>query len=524
MHRLGLAPVVVIMALGAGIGWSCCMQARQQPLLVICSEEDRSIPQSVNPDFGGRYQAPYVTVDQNGKRVFTSLVHDFFFAHPSFTWTSPSPTRSVKDYFLKNSFGQLDLVEAAVLGPYLRTMTTDQIFAEQAFRKIHIEALDMADKDFNFAPYDKNHDGTVTGDELTIVLLSHQATVGGGVQKLNLGTIKTNDGVNLDMNETMCCSFPSFDTNDVHALGLCCHEIAHSPPTKAIDVYNKDYAPIDFSLMDSHQFLPLLDPFTRTEIAHWCLPRYITQDQWVDVEAKSTAASQPLRVDSIGEHFLIENRQRGTYYDSFIPDTGIAIYHILGQSVQIERAGADQNNVAMFLWGDPGDPVWGRDFYFDSSPNSRLRGGTTSGCGVWGIPPSAQVMRVYVDTLGPGILVQARLKTVRLTTPRLGIGGSSSSSNYAEFEIRLVDTSPSAYSGWFDLRIMPPTEGSLQHSLDNAKIQWSQNPVRLFPYVPVLVTLRVEPAFEYLGSAPLKFEIVASGCTEGGFAVDVPHP
>jgi hypothetical protein len=124
-----------------------------------------------------------------------------------------------------------------------------------------------------------------------------------------------------------------------------------------------------------------------------------------------------------------------------------------------------------FLW-DSANNVWGRDFSSGSSPsNARWHDGSASGIGVWAIPASSSVMRVYLDVPGPGILVDVK-PDEQLFVP---------SDTAVTLQIRLVNTGSSGDT--FALTVSQPGAN------------WSANPVTLASYEQRIVTLTFTPAW-----------------------------
>ena len=461
---------------------------RQVPILFVAMESDRG---AADYAYGG-YFASSVAETVGGQRVFRGYVAErLFLGFPS-----------IADYFLENSADRLHLVwttPRGALGPYMKQYN-EKYYREQVpdpFTTMKVEALTRADQDFDYSLYDRNGNGTVTRDELFLNVIFYYDMTFGEVR--NVPAIVTNDGVTLDANWTATVYTPDFRETEI---GVFVHELSHAI-VNAGDMYETTWdptAPGPYSLMDQHGGHPHLDPYHKLHAGNWFDPITVNQDGYYDIAA---VENQPqifkLRDPGShqGEYFLVENRQRISY-DSNLPDTGLAVWHIdeprgaenYRTAVEMAPACGATNPVQWqnYLYDGAGS-LWGVDLS-DSTAPAQLRwhdGGLTH-MGVWAVPASSEIMRVYLDVPGAGILVD--VQPASATAPS---GGT------ATFQVRLVNTGLSADTF------------TLGSSLPGGWTTWSANPVSLASYEERIVDLTVRPT--WTGQNEIPFDVAAQSTT-----------
>lgn len=412
------------------------------------------------------------------RRVFRSTVDDRFFG----------TTDSVSDYYKENSYGKLELENAGVFGPYQAAAEADHYWRgagaqcnhgagwtdghgekrNEAVTKFIAEEI-VKRKAFDLAKYDKspygNNDGTVTRDELVVVVVFPQTNTYGVARditptqgssdpftiKQGSKTIKWNIRGGTGGAVVMYTDDFSEDVD----IGLVAHEFAHVF-INATDMYENQHtlpkgqtsdptAPGPFGLMDNHTRHPHLDPLHKIEKGKWLSPIVVKKDGYYKVRAVEKFADvYKLAHPSshTGEYFLVENRQR-TGYDNLLVDAdgGLAIWHIdesrsdYRQRAEMEPACGVTNPIRwhQYLWAADVTSGAHKDWW-DSSPlcNSQWHGGKKSQIGVFEIPASSSAMRVYFDVPGPGVLVKS--------SPKLEVYQEVKGSS---FSVRLLNTGSS---------------------------------------------------------------------------------
>jgi M6 family metalloprotease-like protein len=347
---------------------------------------------------------------------------------------------SVSDYFLENSGGRFKLECAGVLGWYDADKPADHYWKHpntpctDGFIHGHVEkwaeAIRKADQEFNYKKYDINNDNILSPDELAILIVIPQNDPF-GTQRGVVGKEYPNkeplivDGVKInDIVEAYIGSPPS--------LGLVAHELSHILLGTG-DMYFyffQPYAAGPYSLMDQSPPNPShLDPFHKLRLG-WLVPKIITSDGEYKVRDVETHHEvyilyDPSRGDK--EYYIIENRWSGNSYDSYLPDTGLAVWHIIEdpnifntlptppsvnsqqwnnpkwkgwarRAIRMIRPiyGPPYNNA---LW-DGSDPQTGYDLLsVDPNPNHvtlKWADGTPSGFSIQSIPNSSSEMGVNI--------------------------------------------------------------------------------------------------------------------------------
>ncbi len=310
------------------------------------------------------------------------------------------PKPSVKDYFLENSHGLLELENADVLGwydsdyPWQLYWRTDQYdpnnlqsgdphlwvdvqgkygqpgsiryLDDEGFISGHThkwaEAIIKAGNQIDLKTYDSNNDGYLSPDELSILMVIPQNSPFGTQRPVVARHIPTEEPLIVDnvkintITEAYIGAPPS--------LGLVAHELSHILFGTG-DMYFgffQPYAAGPYSLMDqSPHNPPHLDPFHKLKLG-WTKPKIISIDGFYKIHDIETTGEiyilyDPSRGDE--EYFILENRWKGTSYDQYLPKSGLAIWHIIENPNIFDNLttpiGVDPQN-----WNDPKWKGWAR--------------------------------------------------------------------------------------------------------------------------------------------------------------------
>jgi len=254
------------------------------------------------------------------------------------------PTGSMRDYYLENSYGSLDLV-GGIAGwyrmPQLYSYYVDEQYGWGSYprnaQKLAEDAVDAADPDVNFADYDYDEDGWVdgliifhaglgaeeTGDSNDI--WSHNWVMSHVVQK---------DGVNL---HTYNMDPEIRSGGQLVDIGVIGHEYGHFLGLP--DLYDTDYSSEgvgDWSMMASGSWNN--SGKTPAHFDAWCKSKLgfsqvdrLTENR-TDVEilqAETSPVSYRLWTSGINtsKYFMVENRQK-VGFDKYLPGSGLLIYHV----------------------------------------------------------------------------------------------------------------------------------------------------------------------------------------------------
>lgn len=271
---------------------------------------------------------------RNTKKEFENLLN-------AEGYSSDGAHGSVRDFYLENSFGQLDLT-TDVAGIYTLSMPREFYGRNMGMLdynadKMAFEALSMADSDVDLSDYDNDNDGIIDGVHIIYAGCGEEA--GGGADCIwahSAGVNYSGDGVRSYRYSCSPEIRGSSSSNGVTRIGVICHELGHVLGCK--DYYDTDY--------DTNGRFPGTGTYDVMGSGSWnadgaCPAHFnpyvkIYDFQWGVVQDGNKPAEYSLknhtsdgfvRIDTRteGEFFLLEYRnQEG--FDKFIPGHGLMIY------------------------------------------------------------------------------------------------------------------------------------------------------------------------------------------------------
>ncbi|MGM9675853.1 MAG: M6 family metalloprotease domain-containing protein [Bacteroidaceae bacterium] len=249
---------------------------------------------------------------------------------------------SVKDYFLAQSYGQLD-IDFDVVGPYKLNKPLSYYGGNyENGHDLHVqemakEAMLMADADVNYSHYDWNGDGEV--DQVFIVFAGYAESQGADANTIwphaSYVSDLTLEGKRLG--RYACSSeLKGTDGTVIGGIGTPCHEFSHC--LGLMDVYDVNYTnnySTDWDIMAGGSYngserVPC--GFTAYErwVSGWLEPVELTSPQTVEGMKALTDAPEAYVLYNDGnrnEYFMLENRQQ-TGYDTYLPGHGLLITHV----------------------------------------------------------------------------------------------------------------------------------------------------------------------------------------------------
>jgi M6 family metalloprotease-like protein len=255
---------------------------------------------------------------------------------------------SVKDFYLENSYGQLDL-QVDVAGPYVASQNmayygaNDQYDNDMRPRELVAEAIDLANPDVDFRNYDNDQNGAVDG---VYVIYAGYGEEYSGVSTdaiwahaWYLISTKTCDGVTLSRYSCSSELRGNSGTN-LCRIGVICHEFGHvlgSP-----DFYDTNYDTSGqyqgtgyWDLMASGSWnnsgaTPAhFTGLVKVRFFNWATETVLSVSGTITLyNAESDKYSfYRLNTTTTGEYFFIENREK-QLFDTYIPGSGMIIYHV----------------------------------------------------------------------------------------------------------------------------------------------------------------------------------------------------
>jgi len=254
---------------------------------------------------------------------------------------------SVRDFYLENSYGQLNL-EITVVGPYTADHNMHYYGASNSANDLIIEAVQKANPSVNYADFDNDNDGYVDGVHVIFAGYGKENTGApddaiwshhGNIPDLTL------DGKKIS---SYSCTPELRNTygNTITGIGVICHEMGHV--FGAPDFYDRNddtggqyqgtgvwdiMASGASSGSRGEDIPPHHNPYTKTQIFKWATAKSLPADNTlVNLEPSISSSNSFYKIDTntSGEYFLIENRQLQGF-DRRLPGHGMMIYHVHSQ-------------------------------------------------------------------------------------------------------------------------------------------------------------------------------------------------
>jgi len=271
-------------------------------------------------------------------------------------------TRSVRDFFVRNSGGAFTINRVGVLGWYDADHPASWYDDPAHPHDKMAAALRSADPDFDYRRYDTNHNGTVEPTELAIVF-AHPSNSPGGLNRTFGREIHDLDGGALTLDGVRIREGVELGIGTPANLGVVAHELSHLL-LGAGDMYFNFFTPTaagSYSLMDQHAPGHFLDPFHRLKLG-WIQPRLVFRSGQYSVPDVETRHQALILVDpdrGTDEYFIVENRWPATSYDAGLADTGLAVWHVMENS-SVYNSAPPPTTVSPSNWATIASDDWGR--------------------------------------------------------------------------------------------------------------------------------------------------------------------
>ncbi len=265
-------------------------------------------------------------------------------------YTDNGMSGSVRDYFLEQSYGNLD-IEFDVAGPYKAEYSMSYYGAPNGSSndtrpwEIVIEGCKQADKELNFADYDWDGDGEV--DQVFVVYAGYGQNYGASAYTIwpheyFLGARNLQFKLDGKLINTYACSCELYGNEQtegkiIDGIGPACHEFSHCLGLR--DMYNTSGggadAMLNWDVMAQGSYnndgrTPA--GFTAYErmFAGWLTPKEINQRTTVTGMAPLSTKPEAYILyndNHKDEYYLLENRQL-VGFDSALDGHGLIITHI----------------------------------------------------------------------------------------------------------------------------------------------------------------------------------------------------
>lgn len=279
-------------------------------------------------------------------KAFTKSKEDFQNLFNQEGYNTDNATGSVRDYYLENSYNQLDLT-VTVVGPYTVANSmayygaNDSNGDDKKPRELVTEAVKLADPDVNYADFDNDANGKVDG--IYVIYAGYGEEAGGPENAIwaHAWAISTliRDGKSIS---SYSCSpeLRGYQNSKITRIGVICHEFGHV--LGAPDYYDTDYEDNGeyegcgkWDLMangswNNNGATPAHhNGFTKVYYYNWATATTIENAGSITLDNAKDSPSSFYRINTTtpGEFFFIENRQQ-LGFDSAIPGHGMIIYHV----------------------------------------------------------------------------------------------------------------------------------------------------------------------------------------------------
>lgn len=251
---------------------------------------------------------------------------------------------SVRDFYLENSFGKLDLV-TDVFGVY--RVSKDMAYyggssmgsTDNNPMAMFTEAVELADPEVDFSKYDNDGDGFVDG--IHIIYAGHGEEAGGGEDCIWAHSMSFTLSSKFDgkkFNRYSCSpELRGSAGSKITYIGVICHEIGHV--LGALDFYDTNYqagGEYDgtgyYDLMSSGNWngggvCPAhFNPYSKIYDFRWGEAMECNSAQTVTLKAKDETSFFKIDTNTPGEYYLMEYRAQ-TGFDTCIPGHGLLVYH-----------------------------------------------------------------------------------------------------------------------------------------------------------------------------------------------------
>ena len=246
-------------------------------------------------------------------------------------------TGSFRDYFLKNSFNQLDL-NTDVFGWY----TSEENYAyygnvngSSRAMQLVAEALDAAEAaGVDFSKYDNDDDGELDG--IVIIHSGPGAEVGAQNQYIWSQRNRLTEQYRRNYDGTLIEQFiinPETRPWGMVGIGVFCHEFGHLLGLPDLyDLDNSSSGIGNWGLMGKGSWLnsektPANLCAWSKEKQNWIMPTVISEGFHTLASSDNNNEIFRINTDNPSEYFLLENRQK-VGNDQYLPGEGLAIWHI----------------------------------------------------------------------------------------------------------------------------------------------------------------------------------------------------
>lgn len=337
------------------------------------------------------------------------------------------PGKSVASYFAEVSYGWFGIREAMVTSWIIARDDPSTAVDESRYEFVHsggdaeiarkgawlIQQVQQSVPSFRFATYDKNKDGKVTIDELSVFWV-YPGESGRG-RPTNPAIVPV-PGLSKGVEMGLLARAGDHEEMPTYA-----HELAHQI-FGLYDLYadGAGYPGVgSASLMcDNFSSIAHLDPWAKIKLG-WLKPRIISEDGWYSLASSETHPDALVLHDPTrgpADYFIVENRSPAQSHEDSWRGKGLAIWRIsernpggdwARKTIDLIWAGGPppKEQVSAGFCADRDDALFDGSIsatayspHSYSTPGKLVwRDGKPSNIAIWHVPPASSQSMIYVD-------------------------------------------------------------------------------------------------------------------------------
>lgn len=328
-------------------------------------------------------------------------------------------TGSIRDYYLQNSYGQLEL-EIDVVG-WFTAKWKYEYYGSNTIRDndanpggLVKEAIEYAEKaGIDFSQYDNNGDGWVDGIQIIHAGGGEEAGAGENTIWSHSSVIPALSFDNVGLKAYTMNPEIYNKTGGITTIGVLCHEFGHNLGLP--DYYDTDYSSIGLGKWDMMAGGSWLDNGA-TPAYHnawsklylgWLTPEIIDfKGTYTLNDPANENKAYIIPINNKTEYYLLENRQQQNF-DAFLPGSGLLVFHIdeevMEDRINYNMVNDDETHPAIRIIpcdNDFSSSSFSGDIYPNKSGNNLISSFSTPALETWSIGLSKnQITHIQHDTI-----------------------------------------------------------------------------------------------------------------------------
>lgn len=247
---------------------------------------------------------------------------------------------SFRDYYLKNSYGALDIT--TTVSRWITLSRPKSYYGADGAVAMIAEALSSLEGEMDLRQFDNDGDGVLDG--LAVIHQGAGQEASGSISDIwsHSSTIYNMEFGGVQVRRYTIQPEILATTGGMSTIGVMCHEFGHN--LGAPDFYDTDYSSSGgefcgtgvWDLMGSGAWngnkgdRPAgINMWQKIQLG-WVTPHMLTESEEIASVAPASEEPQAYRFDTTvpNEYFILENRQQTGEFDVALPSHGLIIYHV----------------------------------------------------------------------------------------------------------------------------------------------------------------------------------------------------